>query len=151
MAKLGSLLRISGHVIRSHPVHPELVRGTFMCLQCQTIVRDVPQQFKYSQVSGCGYCAHVILDNATQPIACSNPVCSNRQKFVLNNDASKFVDFQKVRIQETQQELPRGSIPRRYLCYCGISPTLTLKFWSFFNFNTNQHLFCSFVKMISWL
>ena len=27
---------------------------------------------------------------------------------------SRFVDFQKVRIQETQQELPRGSIPRRY-------------------------------------
>jgi len=53
MAKLGGLLRISGHVIRSHPVHPELVRGTFMCLQCQTIVRDVPQQFKYSQVSRC--------------------------------------------------------------------------------------------------
>ena len=113
MAKLGGLLRISGHVIRSHPVHPELVRGTFMCLQCQTIVRDVPQQFKYSQVSRLLCSSHVIPDDVTQPIACSNPVCTNRQKFVLNNDASKFVDFQKVRIQETQQELPRGSIPRR--------------------------------------
>lgn len=27
-------------------------------------------------------------------------------------DNSVFVDFQKVRIQETQAELPRGSIPR---------------------------------------
>ena len=51
MSKLGTLLRITGHVIRTHPVHPELVRGTFMCLQCQTVVRDVLQQFKYSQVS----------------------------------------------------------------------------------------------------
>ena len=51
MSRLGTLLRITGHVIRTHPVHPELVRGTFMCLQCQTIVRDILQQFKYSQVS----------------------------------------------------------------------------------------------------
>ena len=27
-------------------------------------------------------------------------------------DNSEFVDFQKVRIQETQEELPRGCIPR---------------------------------------
>lgn len=33
---------------------------------------------------------------------------------MLNVDKSTFVDFQKVRIQETQAELPRGTIPRRY-------------------------------------
>ena len=31
---------------------------------------------------------------------------------MLDVNKSKFVDFQKVRIQETQAELPRGSIPR---------------------------------------
>lgn len=31
---------------------------------------------------------------------------------MLDTDASIFVDFQKVRIQETQAELPRGCIPR---------------------------------------
>ena len=31
---------------------------------------------------------------------------------MLDINQSRFVDFQKVRIQETQQELPRGSIPR---------------------------------------
>ena len=49
--KVGSLLRISGQVVRTHPVHPELVSGTFMCLECQAIVTDVLQQFKYSPVS----------------------------------------------------------------------------------------------------
>ena len=34
---------------------------------------------------------------------------------MLDVNKSKFVDFQKVRIQETQSELPRGSIPRRYV------------------------------------
>jgi len=39
-------------------------------------------------------------------------VCSNRRRFLLDVDNSIFVDFHKVRIQETQAELPRGSIPR---------------------------------------
>eukprot|EP00112_Aurelia_sp_Birch-Aquarium-sp1_P012776 Seg2690.3 transcript_id=Seg2690.3/GoldUCD/mRNA.D3Y31 product="Zygotic DNA replication licensing factor mcm6-B" protein_id=Seg2690.3/GoldUCD/D3Y31 len=93
--KIGSLLRICGQVVRTHPVHPELVSGTFICLDCQTVIKDVEQQFKY-----------------TQPNVCKNQVCQNRAKFNLDVEKSKFVDFQKVRIQETQAELPRGSIPR---------------------------------------
>ncbi|XP_046846761.1 DNA replication licensing factor MCM6-like [Xenia sp. Carnegie-2017] len=93
--KIGTLLRITGQVVRTHPVHPELVSGTFTCLDCQTVVKDVEQQFKY-----------------TQPTVCRNPVCQNRLRFMLDVNKSKFVDFQKVRIQETQAELPRGCIPR---------------------------------------
>lgn len=94
-SKIGSLIRISGQVVRTHPVHPELVVGTFVCLDCQTEIRDVEQQFKY-----------------TNPTICRNPVCANRRKFMLEAEKSLFVDFQKVRIQETQAELPRGCIPR---------------------------------------
>ncbi|XP_076354711.1 minichromosome maintenance 6 isoform X1 [Tachypleus tridentatus] len=94
-AKIGSLLRITGQVVRTHPVHPELVSGTFTCLDCQTVIKDVLQQFKY-----------------TQPTICRNPVCNNRTRFMLDINHSRFVDFQKIRIQETQAELPRGSIPR---------------------------------------
>lgn len=94
-AKIGTLIRISGQVTRTHPVHPELVYGTFMCMDCQTEIRNVEQQFKF-----------------TNPTICRNPVCSNRRRFMLEVDKSLFVDFQKVRIQETQSELPRGAIPR---------------------------------------
>lgn len=31
---------------------------------------------------------------------------------MLDVDKSTFVDFQKIRVQETQAELPRGCIPR---------------------------------------
>lgn len=44
--KIGTLVRISGQVVRTHPVHPELVLGSFICLDCQTVVKDVEQQFK---------------------------------------------------------------------------------------------------------
>ncbi|XP_026754046.1 DNA replication licensing factor Mcm6 [Galleria mellonella] len=94
-AKIGTLIRISGQIVRTHPVHPELVLGTFVCLDCQTIIKNVEQQFKY-----------------TIPTICRNPVCANRRRFMLDADKSVFVDFQKIRIQETQAELPRGCIPR---------------------------------------
>lgn len=93
--KVGTLIRISGQVVRTHPVHPELVSATFQCMDCQTVVSKVEQQFKY-----------------TQPSICRNPVCNNRKRFVLDTNKSRFVDFQKVRIQEVQAELPRGCIPR---------------------------------------
>ncbi len=89
------MVRITGQVVRTHPVHPELVLGTFVCADCQTVIPDVEQQFKY-----------------TQPSICRNPVCNNRSRFTLDVSKSRFVDFQKVRIQEIQSELPRGCIPR---------------------------------------
>lgn len=88
------LLRITGQVVRTHPVHPELISGTFICTDCQSVMSDVSQQFKY-----------------TQPSICRNVACQNRIKFMLDVNKSKFVDFQKLRIQETQSELPRGNIP----------------------------------------
>jgi len=93
--KIGTLTKIQGQVVRTHPVHPELVVGTFTCLDCQTVVEGVEQQFKY-----------------TQPATCRNPVCNNRTRFLLDINKSRFVDFQKVRVQEVQAELPRGCIPR---------------------------------------
>ncbi|KAF8565113.1 hypothetical protein P879_06522 [Paragonimus westermani] len=68
--QIGRLLKIRTQVVRSHPVHPELLLGTFRCMECKIIMRN--------------------------PSVCFNPQCANR----------------KVRVQETQAELPRGSIPR---------------------------------------
>ncbi|CAB3401354.1 unnamed protein product [Caenorhabditis bovis] len=93
--KVGGLVKISGQIVRTHPVHPELSRATFICEDCGVTTRDVLQQFRY-----------------TQPTKCSNPQCMNRTRFSLDVNESTFVDFQKIRIQETQAELPRGSIPR---------------------------------------
>jgi len=92
---VGQLTKITGQVVRTHPVHPELVSGSFQCQDCQTEIHNVEQQFKY-----------------TQPTICRNPVCNNRSRFILLMNKSKFVDFQKCRIQEIQSELPCGCIPR---------------------------------------
>lgn len=49
--KIGTLLSISGTVTRTSEVRPELVFGAFVCQECKTLVKDVEQQFKYTEVS----------------------------------------------------------------------------------------------------
>lgn len=92
--KIGALTSISGQVVRTHPVHPELHKGVFVCDECGAKIKNVEQQFRY-----------------TPPSQCSNQRCNNRGRYQLDIHESTFIDFQKIRIQETQAELPRGSIP----------------------------------------
>ncbi|KAG8993110.1 MCM DNA helicase complex subunit mcm6 [Tulasnella sp. JGI-2019a] len=93
--QIGHLIAVSGTVTRTSEVRPELVWGTFVCEECKGRVTDVEQQFKY-----------------TQPGMCQNPNCNNRTAWTLDVEASKFVDWQKVRIQENANEIPTGSMPR---------------------------------------
>jgi DNA replication licensing factor MCM6 len=51
MKRLGELISISGTVTRTSEVRPELVSGTFACEVCRATIRDVEQQFKYTEVS----------------------------------------------------------------------------------------------------
>ncbi|WVW82867.1 hypothetical protein I302_104879 [Kwoniella bestiolae CBS 10118] len=95
MDRIGQLISISGTVTRTSEVRPELVSGTFVCEQCKAVIKDVEQQFKY-----------------TEPILCQNQTCNNRTNWLLNIEQSKFSDWQKVRIQENANEIPTGSMPR---------------------------------------
>lgn len=39
-----------GVVTRTSEVRPELLQGTFKCLDCGNVVKNVEQQFKYTEV-----------------------------------------------------------------------------------------------------
>ncbi|MBW0476326.1 hypothetical protein O181_016041 [Austropuccinia psidii MF-1] len=93
--KIGKLISLSGTVTRTSEVRPELIFGTFICEECKTIVRDVEQQFKY-----------------TEPNVCPNTTCNNRTEWKLSIEQSTFSDWQRVRIQENPNEIPTGSMPR---------------------------------------
>ena len=71
--------------------------------------------FLYNVCTAVSHVCRSVCFATFQPTICRNPACANRSRFMLDVNKSKFVDFQKVRIQETQSELPRGSIPRRYV------------------------------------
>ncbi|KAI0233957.1 MCM DNA helicase complex subunit mcm6 [Massospora cicadina] len=85
--RIGELLSVSGTVTRTSEVRPELISGTFRCNMCKTVVRDIEQQFKYTEPD---------ID------------------WTLLTHESKFADWQRVRIQENSHEIPSGSMPRSF-------------------------------------
>ncbi|GER43247.1 DNA replication licensing factor MCM6 [Striga asiatica] len=94
-AEIGKLVSVSGVVTRTSEVRPELLQGTFKCLDCGNVIKNVEQQFKY-----------------TEPIICMNATCQNRTNWALLRQESKFTDWQRVRVQEASKEIPPGSLPR---------------------------------------
>lgn len=52
-AEIGKLVSVTGVVTRTSEVRPELLQGTFRCLECGGVVKNVEQQFKYTEVSLC--------------------------------------------------------------------------------------------------
>jgi hypothetical protein len=49
-AEIGKLTAVMGVVTRTSEVRPELLQGTFKCLECGNVVKNVEQQFKYTEV-----------------------------------------------------------------------------------------------------
>eukprot|EP01084_Bolivina_argentea_P101843 182521_1 len=93
--KVGQLCSFSATVTRTTEVRPELIYGTFECANCNKLMKNIGQQFKY-----------------TEPTICTDPQCQNRREWELDVSRSKFVDWQKCRVQENSSDIPPGSMPR---------------------------------------
>ncbi|KAJ3101302.1 MCM DNA helicase complex subunit mcm6 [Phlyctochytrium bullatum] len=50
MQRLGSLTSLAGTVTRTSEVRPELLFGTFRCSDCGSLIKDVEQEFKYTEL-----------------------------------------------------------------------------------------------------
>jgi DNA replication licensing factor MCM6 len=93
--KLGRLVALKGTVTKVTEVRPELLVGNFKCPECNSKAGVVEQQFVY-----------------TLPKSCGNRQCQNKTRFDLSTEGSIYVDWQKVRIQELDSDLPTGATPR---------------------------------------
>jgi DNA replication licensing factor MCM6 len=93
--RIGRLTSFCGTVTRSSDVRPELLYATFACKECGQLVERVEQQFSY-----------------TEPRRCPQPRCTNAKNWHLDMQASKFIDWQRLRVQENADEIPAGSMPR---------------------------------------
>eukprot|EP00933_Yihiella_yeosuensis_P051760 TRINITY_DN49734_c0_g1_i1.p1 TRINITY_DN49734_c0_g1~~TRINITY_DN49734_c0_g1_i1.p1 ORF type:complete len:824 (+),score=217.36 TRINITY_DN49734_c0_g1_i1:87-2558(+) len=95
--KLGRLVTICGTVTRTTEVKPELLVATWKCNDCQREVTGVTQQFK-----------------VTYPAICPSKHCGNRSNWKLLGDSrtTRWGDWQRIRLQENENEVPAGSMPR---------------------------------------
>jgi len=69
-------MSIHGTVTRTTEVKPELLHGSFKCMECSSISTGIEQQFKF-----------------TEPVRCINDQCYNRTKWELINSDSLFLDW----------------------------------------------------------
>lgn len=95
--KLGRLMSICGTVTRTTDIKPELLVGTFMCNECNREVTGVVQQFK-----------------VTEPAMCPTRNCGNRTSWtpLPESRTTRWGEWQRLRLQENENEVPAGSMPR---------------------------------------
>ncbi|KAF6004352.1 hypothetical protein CCYA_CCYA02G0764 [Cyanidiococcus yangmingshanensis] len=93
--RVGSLVSFSATVTRTSEIRPELLVGTFQCGECNQVVVGIEQQNRYAE-----------------PPICPSADCGNRTNWKLIVERSKFVDWQRIRVQEHSTEIPPGAMPR---------------------------------------
>jgi replicative DNA helicase Mcm len=90
---IGNINSVSGMVVRASEVKPLAKELVFVCPD--------EHQTKVIQLKGM---------DVKIPVVCDNPSCKNRD-FELKPEASKFIDFQILRLQELPEDLPPGQLP----------------------------------------
>ena len=90
---IGTITSVSGMVVRASEVKPLAKELVFVCPD--------EHSTKVIQLKG--------MDVKT-PVVCDNPNCKHRD-FELKPEASKFIDFQLLRLQELPEDLPPGQLP----------------------------------------
>ena len=90
---IGKLVHVSGIMMRASEVKPLLVQAMFQCRICDEKIPQTQEEGRY-----------------TEPARC--PLCDKKTPMKLLPQESQFRDWQKVRVQESPDELPPGQMPR---------------------------------------
>ncbi len=95
---VGKLIQVEGIVTRMHPVRSKLVKAVFRHEKCGGEFEWPPGD-------------EAIEDTIEKPTIC--PVCGEGGgKFILVKEKSKYVDWQKITLQERPEDVPGGQMPR---------------------------------------
>ncbi len=93
-ADVGRLIAVDGIVRKATDVRPKLVVGAFECQRCGSVMY-IPQG----------------EDSLKEPYLCES--CEKRGPFKLDVESSRFVDAQKILIQENLEDLRGGEHPKQ--------------------------------------
>ncbi len=95
---IGKLVQVEGIVTRMHPIRSRMVKAVFRHEKCGAEFEWPPGE-------------ETIGDTIEKPSIC--PVCGEGGgKFVLLKDKSKYIDWQKIMLQERPEDVPGGQMPR---------------------------------------
>lgn len=100
---IGSLVKVKGTVVRVTEVKPKMILATYQCTVCK-----------------CDISKTVSAKVFMPPVICESPKCksmNSRGNIVPIFQNSKFISFQELRIQETSDQSPIGSVPRSFVVH----------------------------------
>ncbi|XP_055342701.1 DNA replication licensing factor mcm4-A-like [Paramacrobiotus metropolitanus] len=92
------LISISGMVIRTSNIIPELRDVVFMCSICDHRQRG-----------------EIIRGKINEPTVCPN--CHSTHSYSVQHNLSRYSDVQIIKIQESQEDMPPGQTPHTILVY----------------------------------
>ncbi|KAL1512769.1 hypothetical protein ABEB36_002301 [Hypothenemus hampei] len=95
---IDQLITISGMVIRSSNIMPEMREAFFKCIVCQ-------------------FTTTVEIDRGriTEPTLCSS--CNTNHCFTLVHNRSQFTDKQMIKLQESPDDMPAGQTPHTVVLF----------------------------------
>jgi replicative DNA helicase Mcm len=102
---LGTFLAVEGLVRKATEVRPKVVDAHFRCVRCGTVVKQPQEGTTFREPLECdqdqGGCGRA----------------SSATKFLLLDEASRFLDTQKIEIQEAPEGMRGGEEPQRLTAF----------------------------------
>jgi replicative DNA helicase Mcm len=91
---INTLISVTGLVRKATEVRPRIVNAAFKCARCGDLTY-LPQE-----------------EHFVEPFECDKDSCGRKGPFKLVRDESEFIDFQKIRIQDSPDEVRPGEQPQ---------------------------------------
>lgn len=94
-ANINRFIAVSGLIRKATEVRPKIINAAFKCQRCGHVTFVPQAEGKF-----------------IEPFECENDVCGRKGPFKLIHEESEFIDAQKLRIQESPDELRGGEQPQ---------------------------------------
>ena len=94
-AHINKFIAVSGLIRKATEVRPKIVVAAFKCKRCDHVTLLPQIEGKY-----------------VEPFECENDVCGRKGPFQLAHEESEFIDAQKLRVQESPDDLRGGEQPQ---------------------------------------
>ncbi|CAH0552145.1 unnamed protein product [Brassicogethes aeneus] len=95
---IDQLITISGMVIRTSNIMPEMREAFFKCIVCQFST-----------------CVEIDRGRITEPTLCNS--CNTNHCFTLVHNRSQFTDKQMIKLQESPDDMPAGQTPHTVVLF----------------------------------
>ncbi len=94
-ANINKFIAVSGLIRKATEVRPKIINAAFKCQRCGNITIVPQAEGKF-----------------VEPFECESEACGRKGPFKLVHEESEFIDAQKLRIQESPDELRGGEQPQ---------------------------------------